>query len=198
MISLASMSRLLNKVIHSDPRFVERCQAQQGKTVAIEVTDLNATFAIHINADGLLIERNNAINADTTITGSSIELIKVAVDPASTKNMNIRGNIELAQWVQRLAKDTRIDWEMLLAPHVGDIAAHQMVHRTKRLAGWLKQQWFAFKADAVDYVQEERDILAQPVMVEQFYQDIDTLRDDTDRLAARIARLKQQQESHHD
>jgi ubiquinone biosynthesis protein UbiJ len=72
---------------------------------------------------------------------------------------------------------------------VGDIAAHRIAGLVNDLRKWSKSAADNFADDVGEYLQEEsRDVLSGAEM-EIFYQQVDKLRDDTERLKARIDRL---------
>jgi ubiquinone biosynthesis protein UbiJ len=82
-----------------------------------------------------------------------------------------------------------IDWEEHLSRLVGDIAAHRIAGLVNGLRNWGKTAADNLADDVGEYLQEEsRDVVSGAEMG-VFYQRVDKLRDDTERLKARIDRL---------
>jgi ubiquinone biosynthesis protein UbiJ len=82
-----------------------------------------------------------------------------------------------------------IDWEEHLSRLIGDIAAHRLVSVFNEVINWSTSAASNFTADVGEYLQEEsRDVVSGPEM-EIFFQQVDRLRDDTERLLARTDRL---------
>ena len=189
MITMQRINDTINTLLRTDSTVAAACAAQAGHVVAIEATDLNTRYCLHIHSDHITIERGDT-TADTTIRGTSVALIKMALNSSQASHLDIHGNIHLAQWLQQLAQKTQIDWEALLAQHIPDGTAHQVVATSQRVKRWLGKQWQQLKRDCISYAQEEKDLLTSPIQIEQFYTDIAQLRDDTDRLSQRVERLK--------
>ena len=82
-----------------------------------------------------------------------------------------------------------IDWEEHLSRLIGDIAAHRLVSVFNGILNWSKSAASNFTNDLGEYLQEEsRDVVSGPEM-EMFFQQVDRLRDDAERLQARTDRL---------
>ena len=82
-----------------------------------------------------------------------------------------------------------IDWEEHLSRLTGDIAAHRIMTVFGRLAEWSKSATNNLTDDIGEYLQEESLDVVSGAEIELFNQQVDSLRDDTYRLEARIARL---------
>jgi ubiquinone biosynthesis protein UbiJ len=83
----------------------------------------------------------------------------------------------------------QIDWEEHLSRLVGDIAAHRLVSVFNEVINWSASATSNLTDDVSEYLQEEsRDVVSGPEM-DIFFQQVDRLRDDTERLLARTDRL---------
>lgn len=109
---------------------------------------------------------------------------------APVGKMRIEGDAELARRVQGLARGFDPDWEAPLAAAFGDVIGVQIA---QALTGALRQARVtgaALARSAAEFVTEEsRDVVARGEL-EAFYEDVDTLRDDVERMDARIRRLR--------
>lgn len=83
-----------------------------------------------------------------------------------------------------------VDWEEQLSKAVGDVAAHQLGNLWRGLRGWGRRSADTLVRDGVEYLQQELHALPPRPAVEQFLSAVDTLREDADRLTARIERLR--------
>jgi ubiquinone biosynthesis protein UbiJ len=103
--------------------------------------------------------------------------------------VEIRGDTRLGRQFKSLLADMEIDWEEQLSRLVGDIASHRIAGLFNDLRKWSKTAADNFADDLGEYLQEEsRDVVSGAEMG-MFYQQVDKLRDDTERLIARIHRL---------
>ena len=73
----------------------------------------------------------------------------------------------------------------------GDVIGYQIAQAFKRAFDWSRESAKNLLQDSADFLRDESRDLVAPAEMEQFLDEVDTLRDDTDRLEARIARLRQ-------
>lgn len=111
-------------------------------------------------------------------------------DAPPVGRMHISGDAELARRLQRLAESFDPDWQQPFASVFGDIIGVQVANavatgfRQARISGRNLAQ------SAAEYVTEEsRDVVARAEL-DAFHDDVDVLRDDAARLAARVLRLR--------
>lgn len=103
--------------------------------------------------------------------------------------MRIEGDADLARRLQRLAERFDPDWRQPFAAVFGDVIGVQIANG---FAAALKQAWAggrSFAENAAEYLTEESRDVVPRAELEAFYDDVDALRDDAARLAARVARL---------
>ena len=84
---------------------------------------------------------------------------------------------------------TRIDEEEL-ARVLGDVAARQVANIARGFLDWGRKAASSLTTNVVEFLQEEGRDVPTRVEVEEFLEGVDHLRDDADRLEARLARLE--------
>ena len=83
-----------------------------------------------------------------------------------------------------------IDWSEPLAKLVGDTAAYQIQQAGKQVGRWAKDTVSSASTSFSEYLQEEsRDVVTETEL-EMFNDAVDKLRNDVDRLAAKLQQLK--------
>jgi ubiquinone biosynthesis protein UbiJ len=133
--------------------------------------------------------------ADTTLRGSPMALLKMSmskdVAPLMLKGeVEIEGDVRLGRNFKKILSEMDIDWEEYAARIIGDAPAHHLASLTKKIMNWGRQAGSDLAADISEYLQEEsRDVVSKPEL-EKFYQDVDTLRNQLDRVQARFEALK--------
>jgi len=113
-------------------------------------------------------------------------------DAPPVGRMNISGDADLARRLQRLAERFDPDWQQPFASVFGDVLGVQIA---KGLAAALQQARIAGRnlaESAAEYVTEESRDVVPRAELDAFHDDVDVLRDDVERMAARIARLRPQ------
>lgn len=109
---------------------------------------------------------------------------------APVGKMRIEGDAELARRVQGLARGFDPDWEAPFAAAFGDVIGVQIAQALAGALRHAKVTGAALARSAAEFVTEEsRDVVARGEL-EAFYEDVDILRDDVERLDARVRRLR--------
>jgi len=109
---------------------------------------------------------------------------------ASLSGMRIEGDAELARRLQTLAAGFDPDWQRPFAAMFGDVLGVQIADA---FAGALRQSHLLAANSAkmaAEYLTEESRDIVPKAELDAFYDDVDVLRDDVERLAARVAHLE--------
>jgi ubiquinone biosynthesis protein UbiJ len=192
--TLNLLTSALNNYLALDPEAPEKLTAFDGRVIAIDITGPNKTIYLLINGSRISAVKTYDREPDATITGSPAALFKLGAHRDSAPlffagEVEIRGDTRLGRQFKSLLAEMEIDWEEHLSRFVGDIAAHRIAGLFNDLRKWSKSAADNFADDVGEYLQEEsRDVVSGAEM-EMFYQQVDKLRDDTERLKARIDRL---------
>ena len=80
--------------------------------------------------------------------------------------------------------------EEILSQYIGDIAAHRLGNLGRGLTSWFKQASLTLGQNLSEYIQYEGRDVATAAELDGFSRAVDTLRDDSERLMARINLLK--------
>jgi ubiquinone biosynthesis protein UbiJ len=107
-------------------------------------------------------------------------------------DVEIRGDAELAQKFRELVLLLRPDLEEELSLVVSDVPAHQIGRFARMALGWTHKAATTTVENIAEYLGHERQHLVPRNEGEQFLRGVDTLRDDVERLEARISLLSQQ------
>ena len=187
----ASPIAFVNHVLRGQSWALERLKPFAGKSAQFKVQPFSFVFVIQENGEFALAPAG--IEADVTLSFSPGILLRIlASDSAAMTEGAMSGDTALAAEIGYIAKNIRWDVEEDLSRIFGDIVAHRMVNTAEKLWRWRKQSLFGFAQTLVEYWTEERPLLAKSLPVQKFIRDVDTLRDDAERLEKRIARLERQ------
>ena len=187
----ASPIAFVNHVLRGQSWALERLKPYAGKSAQFKVPPFSFVFVIQEN--GEFAPAPAGIEVDVTLSFSPGILLRIlASDSAAMSEVAMSGDTALAGEIGYIAKNIRWDVEEDLSRIFGDIVAHRMVNTAEKLWGWRKQSLFGFAQTLVEYWTEERPLLAKSLPVQKFIRDVDTLRDDAERLEKRIARLERQ------
>ena len=192
--TLNLLASALNNYLALDPEAPEKLTAFDGKVICIDIRGPNKTIYLLINGNRIKVVKTYEKEPDATIIGSPAALFKLGVRRDSAPlffagEVEIRGDTRLGRQFKSLLAEMEIDWEEHLSRLVGDIAAQRIASLFNELTKWSKSAADNLADDVGEYLQEEsRDVVSGAEMG-MFYQRVDKLRDDTERLKARIDRL---------
>lgn len=161
-----------------------------GKVIQFKVTGLPLTLHFLPQAERLTVAADYHGEPDIRITAPAGGLLAAALkrDDAVPRGMEISGDAETAQLFSRLLKQADPDWEEVLSRYIGDIPARQVGNLLRGIARWSKDAGSRLGQDLADYLHYETRAVPPRHEVEQFLTGVDRLRDDAERLAARLDR----------
>ena len=190
---LRPVASLLNKNIRASTPARELCGRLSARVVAIRVRDTALSMYFTIADYTVELTTVSDSEPDVVITGSLLMLARMAGQPSQGAirdgSLELTGDAETAQAFQRLLAFARPDVEEELSGFVGDVAAHRLGEIARGIGRWGRGMRSTMRDNIREYLQEESRSLPSRYDVERFAEGVDTLRDDVDRLAARVDKL---------
>ena len=182
----------LNAALAHDPESQSKLIQFDQRCIAIDISDMDKVIHVQFIQDKLALSLDADSDADLTITGKAFTLAKLGSDPDSlfSADIDIHGDVQFAKQLRDLLDGFDFDWEAQLARFTGDTLAYPIAHGVRQFGRWAKDSHQSMQLNIAEYLKEEALILPDESQVNVFLSDVDTLRADTDRLEARIARLK--------
>jgi ubiquinone biosynthesis protein UbiJ len=175
-------------------------QALHNKVVKIVLTGTPLAIYLTGTATGLQFETvddtNRDRHVDTVITGTPIRLLHMTLSRENRQaffadDVTIEGNLELGRQVTHLFDQLDIDWEEHLSALIGDVPAHQLARTVRKIRAFGKATLDTLKQNVNEYVHEEINLFPASEALRDFFQDVDDLRMDVDRLEAKLKHLHQ-------
>ena len=192
--ALRPVTSVLNKNIRATTPARALSEKLDGTVVAVRVrnTSLATWFVVH--SDCLELTTECDAEPDVTITGSLITLARMAGEPGvgalRDGSLELTGDAHLADDFQQLLAYAKPDIEEELSGVVGDAAAHRLGEIARGVSNWTRGATSTMGANIREYLQEESRDAPSRYEVDRFAGNVNTLRDDVDRLEARINNLQ--------
>lgn len=170
----------------------ENCLAplkpHQHKVVCFDIEGI-VTLHFLIEAQGLtLVEKPQHV--DATFTGPLSSFMTTLLKKQRTQTgMHIKGDMDVAKAFYDCISYLDIDWENHLAKTFGDNLAHTLVNGFTKTKAWAKETLSARCDDLGAYLQDEKELAPSKAEVEAFYQEVDKLKHDVERLEATLHHL---------
>ena len=161
-----------------------------GKVIALKLEGLPLTFWFLPQPGRLTVAADYHGTADIEVRAPAASLMGAALrgDEAPPRGMHVNGDAETAQVFSRLLKQADLDWEELLSRYTGDVAARQVGNVVRGIGRWGRDAAERLGRDFADYLQYESRDLPPRREVQGFLDQVDRLRDDAERLDARLKR----------
>jgi ubiquinone biosynthesis accessory factor UbiJ len=193
---VAIVTDLLNRGLPRSPRARELCREIAGKRVGVEVRGFRR-LVIESDGGSLQLARDEGLPADAELSGGPLSLLALAgPSPEAVLqrgDVTISGDAELAQKFRELAMLLRPDVEEELSRAIGDVPAHQIGRFARAAMGWTRRAAETTVQNAAEFFAHEKRDLVPRAEGDQYLKGVDRLREDVDRLEARLDLLAQKQ-----
>lgn len=192
LIGTAEIS--LNQLLQKDPKTLKQLERLSGKIIRIDMRQPIICVTLVPSAEGIDLLLQSEATADLVLSGQSSDFLQMLYSSSPDeklfgKGIDVEGDTGLATQFSQLLKDFSIDWEAWLGDMIGDTAAQpisQFIHQQRQA---LTKASHSLQANGIEYIQEELRILPPRPEVEELMESIDQLRDDAERLEARVQAL---------
>ncbi|WP_050808459.1 SCP2 sterol-binding domain-containing protein [Collimonas fungivorans] len=188
-INFTPITAAVNHLLAQEP-WAQRILAAHAEKVAC--FDGGAVkLAWQVSADGLLQAPppDTAVNVTIRVNLADLPLIAQNRERAFSY-VKIEGDADFANAISQVSQGIRWDAEHDLSKLVGDIAAVRIVGGGKTLVAGALATHKKLAENVAEYFLEEQPMLVRPQAVSDFTNDVTRLRDDLERLAKRINKLK--------
>ena len=179
----------LNHLLEREVQARARLKVHAGKVARF---DLGVTqVCLHVESDGLIATAPADATPQVTIRikPADVPLILQHRDRAFSY-VTIEGDADFANTISQLSQSIRWDAEEDLSRVVGDIAAVRILSGAKSVIATLAATQRKLAETTAEYFLEENPMLMRHQPIRDFAGDVARLRDDAERLAKRIDRLK--------
>lgn len=191
--ALRPIAAVLNRNIQATTPARELCEKLTGTVVAIRVRDTALTAWFIVHDDALQLTTESELEPDVLISGSILTLASMAgesgVRSIRAGSLELTGDPVLADDFQRLLTFAKPDIEEELSGIVGDAAAHRLGKIARGVSHWSREARSTMGENIREYLQEESRDLPSRYEADRFAKGVSALRDDVDRLEARIKRI---------
>lgn len=198
--ALALLEHAVNYCLSLDPEGAAPLTSMQGYIIAFEFKGFGSRLYCIPGPEGLQLFSAYNAEPDCLLRGTPLGLARLGMthrkeDALFSGQVEIEGDTALAQRFGDFMAGLEIDWEEQLSRLTGDPIAHAVGTRLSAASRWGHRTLDILGQDLKDYLQEEGRLLPTHYEMDQFLAAVDQLRDDGERLAARVERLRRSQAS---
>lgn len=179
---------IINHLLAPEPWAREKLARHAGKTALFDAGVI--ALRLRVTADGMVESAGDA-SPDVTIRASMADLPLIAQNREQAFSyVRIEGDADFAHTISQLAQSLRWEAEADLGRIVGDVAAVRLVGGVRQAAATAQTMQRKLAENLAEFFTEEKQVLVRPYEVNDFSADVNRLRDDVERLAKRIEKLK--------
>jgi ubiquinone biosynthesis protein UbiJ len=188
-----SLENLLNRNLGASPAARAICASLRGQRLQIIILGFDVHIAVESCGDSVKLTRDSQGEFAVSVAGSPVNLIALAgPDPERlirSGAVSIRGDAELLQRYRQLALLLAPDLEDELARLLGDLPAHHISRLARSALSLIRQVGSNAVRNTAEYFAHESNVLVPRAEAEVFLNQVDRLREDVDRAAARLDAL---------
>ena len=189
------LEKLINKALELDEETRYALSQLEGKVIAFEFINTKLMLFLFPSINGLLIQTIYDEKPDVWIKGTPgnfIKMLTVSREEAVglPADMQIMGDIGLAQRFQDIMQSIDIDLEEPLSKWVGDAAAYQLGRFFRNSRRYAVSSAKTLAMDLSEYLRFEIQMLPDDLLVKEFCDDVDRLREDVDRFSQRLGKFE--------
>jgi len=188
------LQAMIDRGVEGSPRARELLAQLEGRRMQVVASHSPWQLNLHASNGRLLLAREATGTADVRLVGTPLGLLALLrEDPATVirrGDVTLTGDAEAGQRFQELSQLLRPDLEAGLARVIGDIPAYGIGSLLRKAMDYGRSSLATQTRNVGEYLTHERALLVSRAEARQFLENVDTLRESTDRLAARVAALE--------
>ena len=197
-----ALERALNRVVALDPETRAALTKLDGRRIGVHLQGAELAFDLAVHQGALCVEPPQQADADASVrtrpdlrvTATPFSLLALAVpregDTLPPGKVEIAGNADLARRLEKLAREFAPDMEAAFARTFGDVLGVAIARALREARRWLGTRAQHAGADTADWLRDEARLVVPRGELDDFLDEVDALRERTERLQARVQRLR--------
>ena len=189
-----ALQSALNHTLSLDPETRQRVAALEGRSVQLHLEGPELTLAITVR-EGCLEVGPAREDSHLRVRATPGSLLAMAVrrddEGVAPGKVDIAGDAELARRLEKLATNFAPDVDEAFARTFGDVLGVPLAKAMRRALAQVRESGSHLAEDAADWLRDESRVAAAPGEVETFLDGVDALRERSERLESRLARIEQ-------
>ncbi len=196
-ILLAALEKTVNAYIAALPESGNLLKPVAEQLIKFTITPYGVSFYINPTRENILFLPDCPDQPDVSLTGNVTGFIAMALaqgntEPLFAKNVSIDGDTTLAHRFQGFISALKIDWPLALSHYVGPVLAGGVESAFQGVREQLRESTDSLAAQTEEWLKEEAKTLPNRLELEHWYNQVDELRGDVERLQARLKKITRQ------
>lgn len=189
----AVIEKLVNQALMYNLHGTRALMPLNEKTLTVKLAELGFPLNFSINSEKIHVTSGDRQN-DCCLTSSIKTLIALKeqqklTDLIKQGQLDIDGDIKVAQRFADIASSVDIDWRSELAKRIGDIPTYKIGQLGKNLAEKLAFARQQIQSDASEWLVHEKNILVTNSELSYYYQGVKQISEHVEQVSERIEHL---------
>lgn len=194
-----ALESALNHVLSLDPDTQQKLAALNGRSIQLHLRGPEIALSVTVEQGRLVVgpplEDAAAQGGQLRVAATPGSLLAMALrrddDGIAPGKVEIAGDADLARRLEKLAGKFAPDFEEAFARTFGDVLGVPLAKAVRKALTRARETAAHLTEDSADWLRDEARLAMAPGEVEGFLDGVDELRERSERLAARVQRLKQ-------
>ncbi len=196
-LSLSAISAIehgINLALQQDTPSQQRLSKLAGQQVILYVEDFSLILQVHILEQGVMLHKPDHLEdieldpkLDTLVQGPSSAYRKLLEgDGFFDGDLRIQGNAQALMTLHKVMENFELDWEGLLADHIGDLPAATLARLLRVQWSWSKEFATQARIQLVQHLQSDSQLLPSKIEVDAFVDQLENFGTQLDRFEAKL------------
>jgi ubiquinone biosynthesis accessory factor UbiJ len=182
------LAAALNALLDAQPAALNRLQRHVGKSLRLALPLMPLTLSLDESGRFRPLAEDDPTDPALILTPMPSALPLLIGDGKLADLFRVEGDGLFAADISGALAD--FDWVLALRPWLGDIAASRIDQFLRGIINWREQAHADAGRNLAEYAVYEQAVLAEPHTTRVFISEVDALREDVDRLEARLRLLE--------
>ena len=190
----SGLEKIINTALAYDPGTKQKLSTLEGKQLALHCSSPTINAYFHISQGEFYVYSESDHSSDVTLSGNTLDLLSLLLkgeQSLAESGVSVSGKISILHEYQEAFKDLDIDWQEPLHRITGNVAGQLISETIQGLLNWGKDNVDVLQKRLPIYLTEELQAIPNRAELELFYENVDQIRADTHRTAAKIQQLRQ-------
>ncbi|KZN13003.1 ubiquinone biosynthesis accessory factor UbiJ [Marinomonas sp. TW1] len=196
-LSLSAISAIehgINLALQQDTPSQQRLSKLAGQQVILYVEDFSLILQVHLLEQGVMLHKPDHLEdieldpkLDTLVQGPSSAYRKLLEgDGFFDGDLRIQGNAQALMTLHKVMENFELDWEGLLADHIGDLPAATLARLLRVQWSWSKELATQARIQLVQHLQSDSQLLPSKIEVDAFVDQLENFGTQLDRFEAKL------------
>ncbi|GLQ86873.1 ubiquinone biosynthesis accessory factor UbiJ [Dyella flagellata] len=188
-----ALESALNHALSLDPDTQGKLSALDGRSVQLQLQGLDVALAVTVEGKQLKVgpaPESSDLRVAATPGSLLSMLFRRNNESLAPGKVEIAGDAELARRLEKLASGFAPDFEQAFTRSFGDVVGVPLAKAVREGFAHARETASHLSEDGAAWLRDETRIAVAPGEVEGFLDDVDALRERSERLDARLVRLE--------